>query len=148
MVPPVSSVPSQGRQLPCSPVPAWRALRTDEVIGFRAEGVANDEKDKCSLANLAVSRDTVKSVCPVTVILDSGSGISTMSESVATKLQAAVPDVQIVGLTDDQYVNMADGKLVLVKQKPCPVRRALHTMWGPMVMDRASYAVLPGRRTW
>ena len=44
-----------------------------------------------------------------------------MSESVAAKLQAAVPDVQIVGsMTDDQYVTMTDDKLVVVKQKSCP----------------------------
>ena len=50
-----------------------------------------------------------------------------MSESVAGKLQAAVADVQIVGpMIDDQYVKMADGKLVLVKQKSGHVRTALH----------------------
>ena len=94
-MPPVSSVPSQGRQ-PLeagAPVPAWRALQTNEVTGFRAEGVAVDEKEKCCLADLSVSGAAVKSVCPVTAVLDSGSGISTMSESVAAKLQAAVPAV-------------------------------------------------------
>ena len=86
--------------------------------------MAVDEKEKCCLADLYVPGAAVKSVCPVTAILDSGSGISTMSES-----GAAVPDVQIVGpMTDDQYVKMADGKLLLVKQKPCPVRAALHTI--------------------
>ena len=75
---------------------------------------------------------------PVTAILDSVYGISTMSVSVAAKLQAAVPDVQIVGL-------MTDGKLVLVKQNSCPVRAALHTMWGPVVIDPVSFAVLPGK---
>ena len=82
----------------------------------------------------------------MTAVLDSGSGISTMSESVAAKLQAAVPDVQIVGpMTDDQHVKMADGELVLVKKKSCPVRTALHTMWGPVVMDPVLYATLSGK---
>ena len=68
-------------------------------------------------------------MCPVTAVLDSRSGITTMSESVAAKLQAAVPNVQIVGpMIDDQHVKMADGKLVQVKQKSCPVRTALHTV--------------------
>ena len=59
-----------------------------------------------------------------------GIGISTTSESVAANSQAAVPDVQIVGpMTDNQYVEMATGKLVLVEQKSCPVRTALHTLW-------------------
>ena len=133
VVPPMSSVPSQGRQPPeaGARVPAWRALQTDEVTRFRAEGVADDEKGKCCLADLPVPGAAVKSVCPVTAILDSESGISVMSESVAAKLQAAVPDVQIVGpMTDDQYVKMIDGKLVLVRQKSCSMRTALYTQCG------------------
>ena len=47
-------------------------------------------------------------------------------------------------MTDDQHVKMADGKLVLVKQKSCPVETTLHTMCGPVVMDPVLYAVLPG----
>ena len=108
--------------------------------------MAVDEKEECCLADLSVPGAAVKSVCPVTAILDSVSGISTMSESVAAKLPAAVTDVQIVmSITDDQCVKMADGKLVLVKQKSCPVRTALNTMWVPVVMDSVSYAVLPGK---
>ena len=61
--------------------------------GCRIEGVAVDEKEKCCLADLSVPGAAVKLVCPVTAILDSASGISTMSESVAAKLQAAIPDV-------------------------------------------------------
>ena len=148
MVLPVSSVLSPRRQPPeaGAPVPAWRALQTKEVTGFRAERVAVDEKEKLCLADLSVPGAAVKSVCPVAAILDSGSDISTMSESVAAKLQVAVPDAQIVGpMTDDQYVKMADGKLILVKEKSCPVKTALHTMWGLVVMYPASYAVLPGK---
>ena len=76
MVPPVSSVPSQGRQPPGAgaPVPAWRALQTDEVTGFRAEGVASDEKEKCCLADLSIPGSSVKSVGPGTAILNSMSG--------------------------------------------------------------------------
>ena len=56
VVPPVPSVPSQGRQPPEAGAPdsAWRALQTDEVTVFRAEGVAFDEKEKCYLADLSV----------------------------------------------------------------------------------------------
>ena len=35
--------------------------------------------------------------------------------------------------------------MVLVKQKSCLVRTALHTTWGPVVMDPVSYAVFPGK---
>ena len=146
--PPVSSVPSQ-RRPPLkagAPAPAWRALQTNEVTRFRAEVVAVDEKEKCCLADLFVPGASVESVCPATAVLDSRSGISTMSESMVAKMQGAVPDVQIVGpMTDDQYVKMADGKLVLVNQTSCPVRTALHTIWGQVVMDPVSYDVLPGR---
>ena len=97
-------MPSQGRQ-PLeagAPVSAWGALQTNEVTGFGAEGVTVDVKKKCCSADLFVVRAAVKSVCPVTAILDSGFDISNMSESVAAKLQAATPDVQIVRpMTDD-----------------------------------------------
>ena len=46
-------------------------------------------------------------------------------------------------MTDDQYMKMADGKLVLVRQKSCLMRTALHTMRGSVVMDPVRYAVLP-----
>ena len=116
---------------------------------FRAEGVAVDEKEEFCLAGLSVPGAAVESVCPVTEILDLGSGISTISQSVAAKLQAAVTDVQIVGpMTNDQYLKMADGKLVVVKQKSCSPSAALHTMWGPVVTDPVSNAVLPARRMW
>ena len=42
VVPPVSSVPSQGRQ------PPEIGAQTDEVTGFEAEGVAVDEKSSDS----------------------------------------------------------------------------------------------------
>ena len=41
---------------------------------------------------------------------------------------------------------MADSKSVPGKQKSCPVRTALHTIRGPVVMDPVSYAVLPGKQ--
>ena len=48
-------------------------------------------------------------------------------------------------MTDDQYVKMADGCLLLVKKKSWPMRTDLHTIWGSVVMDPVSYAVLPGK---
>ena len=68
------------------------------------------------MADLSVPGAEITSACRMTAILDSGSGISTMSENVAAKLQATVSDVQIVGpMTNAQYAKMADGKLVIVK---------------------------------
>ena len=75
---------------------------------FRAEGVTVDEKNKSCLADLSIPGAAVKLVCPLTAILDSGSGISTISESIVTELQAAVLDIQIVEpMTDHQYVKKA-----------------------------------------
>ena len=48
-------------------------------------------------------------------------------------------------MTDDQYVKMVDGKLVLVKKKSRPVRTASDTMWAPVMMDLISFAVLPDK---
>ena len=61
VVPPVSSVPSQGQQPleAWAPVPAWYALQTIEVTGCRAKGVAVDVKEKCCLADLSVLRAAV-----------------------------------------------------------------------------------------
>ena len=47
-------------------------------------------------------------------------------------------------MTDDQYV-MADGKLVPIKQKSCPVKTALLTMRRLVVMDPVLYAILLGK---
>ena len=93
MVPPVLSVPSQGRQPPETevPVPAWCALQTDEDIGFWAKSAAVDEKEKCCLADLSVPGAVVKSVYPVIAILVSGSCISTMSESVPQNCRPPFP---------------------------------------------------------
>ena len=82
-------------------VSARRARPTDDVTGFRSEDMADDEKEECCLADLSVPMAAVKSVCSVTAILDSRSDISTISESVAAKMQAAVSDVQIVGPMTD-----------------------------------------------
>ena len=80
------------------------------------------EKEKCYLADLSIPDAAVKLVCPVTTILDSGSGISTMLEKLVAKLQAVGPAVQNVGpMTDDQYAKMTEGRLGLVKERLCPV---------------------------
>ena len=47
-------------------------------------------RSKC-LAELSVPGVVVKSVCPVTAILDSGSGITIMLESVAANWRLPVP---------------------------------------------------------
>ena len=60
-------------------------------------------------------------------ILDSGSGITTMSAGIAHKLQAAFPDVQVVGgMTRPGKLKVADGRVLEVQDKTCPARIALN----------------------
>ena len=109
--------------------------------------MAVDEKEKCCLADLSVPGAAIKSMCPVTALLESGLVSRTSWKVWQEKLQVTAPDVHIVGpMTDGRYVEMANDKLVVVKQKSCSVKTALHTIWGPVVMDPVgSYAVLPGK---
>ena len=51
-----------------------------------------------------------------------------MSADVAAKLQAMVPDVQVVQpMAGEHLVKLANGNVERVKQKTCLVRTALHT---------------------
>ena len=51
-------------------------------------------------------------------ILDSGSGITTMSVGIATKLQAAFPDVQVVGgMSHPGKLKVADDRVLVVQEK-------------------------------
>ena len=59
-------------------------------------------------------------------ILDTGSGLSTMSEGIARKLQEAYPGVQIVGgMQQGGKVKLAYGRVRDVTSKTCPVRIAV-----------------------
>ena len=41
-------------------------------------------------------------------------------------------------------LKVADGRVLVVQERTCPVRIALHTSWGLVTMDPFSFAVMPG----
>ena len=91
MVAPVSSVPCQGRQPPEVTGFQRCLVPYKRVTGFRTEGAAVHDKEKCCLADLSIPGAVVESACPVKAIVDSGSGILTISKSVAAKLRPLFP---------------------------------------------------------
>ena len=77
-------------------------------------------------------------------ILDWESGITTMSGGIANKLQAAFPDVQVVGgMSHPKKFKVADGRVLAIEKKNCPVRIALHTSRALVTLDTFSFAVVP-----
>lgn len=78
-------------------------------------------------------------------ILDSGAGLTTMSESVAARLQEKLSVVLIIsGMDESRQLTVADGHVLQVAQRTYPVPISLHTNWGPVVVDLFSFAVMPG----
>ena len=88
MKPPEPVVPTGGVQqnmsaetvpgLGSETAPAWRTLEAGEVPGFLLRGLVADNKNRWCLADLSVPSGGAKGVCPVTTIVDSGAGITTM----------------------------------------------------------------------
>ena len=115
------------------------------MSGFCAEGVAVDEREKWCQASLSVPEAAVIAAVDAVAILDSGSGITIMSAGIANKLQAEFPDVQVVGgMAHPGKFKVADGRVLVVQERRCPVRIALHTSWGLVTMELFSFAVMPG----
>ena len=108
-------------------------------------GIAVDDEEKWCRVSLSVPGAKNMTTVDAVVILDSGSGITTMSAAIANKLQAAFPDVPVVGsMTHAGRLKVADGRVMEVNRKTCPVRHALHTSWGLVQADPFSFAVMPG----
>ena len=70
-------------------VPAFHGVLPGSMSGFSAEGVAVDERERWCQASLSVPGATVMATVDAVAILDSGSGITTMSAGIANKFQAA-----------------------------------------------------------
>ena len=114
------------------------------MSGFSAGGVAVDEREKWCQVSLSVPGAAVMAAVDAVAILDSGSGITTMSAGVANKLQAAIPGVQVMGgMAHPGKLKVADGRVIVVQERTCPVWIALHTSWGLVTMDPCSFAVMP-----
>ena len=85
------------------------------MSGFSAEGVAVDECEKWCQASLSVPGAAVVAAVDAVAILHSGPGITTMPAGIANKLQAAFPDVQVVGgMAHPGKCKVADGRVLVV----------------------------------
>ena len=108
-----------------------------------AEGVAAAECEKWCQASFSVPGAADMIAVDAVAILDSASGITTMSVGIANKLQMAYPDVQVVGGHRTRG-KVADGRVLVVEKKTCPVRIALHTSSGLVTLDTFSFTVIQG----
>ena len=126
-------------------VPAYRGVKPGGMCAFEAEGVAVDAHEKWCRASLSVPGAADMVAVDAVAVLDSGSGLTTMSVGVARKLQEAYPAVRIVeGMHTPGKLKVADGRVREVTEKTIPVRIALHTSWGLVSLDPFSFAVMPG----
>ena len=83
---------------------------------FGAEGVAVDERKKWCQASLSVPEAADMTAVDAVAILDSGSGITTMSVRIANKLQAAFPDTRVVrGISYPGKLKVSDGRVLAVE---------------------------------
>ena len=125
--------------------PAFRGVLPGGMFGFSAEGVAVDEREKWCQVSLSVPGAADMTAVDAVAILDSGSGVTTMSAGIANKLQAAFPGVRVLGgMAHPEKLKMADGRVLVVQKRTCPVRIALHTSWGLVTMEPFSFAAKPG----
>ena len=68
-----------------------------------------------------------------------------MFVGITNKLQAAFPDVRVVGgMSHPGKLKVANKRMLAVEKKTCPVRIALHTSWSLVTLDPFSFAVMPG----
>lgn len=79
----------------------------------------------------------IMTVCPVTVILDTGSCLTTTSARVAGRS----PHRADGGLTASR---VADGGVHHVTENSCPMTVDFHTCWGAVTLEAFSFAVVPG----
>eukprot|EP00903_Cladosiphon_okamuranus_P006086 g5996.t1 len=122
-------------------VSSWRAV----APGGQPGDVEVDAADGTRLVDLSIPGAAHPTVCPVKAVLDSGAGLGTIPPSIARRMQDVFPDVAVVSdMTRAQPLRAVDGRELTVTEKTCPVRVALHTAWGPVVLDPQPLAVMPG----
>ena len=106
------------------------------MSGFVAENVAVDERQKCCQAILSVLGAAGMTAVDAVAILDSGSCITSMSVGIANKLQAAFPDVKVVGgMSQPGKLKVADGRVLKVETKHarCRSRCTPAGAWSPWI---------------
>ena len=81
----------------------------------------------------------------VGTILDSGAGISCVSEATVCALQKQLPGVDMVQPCDGEQhqVVLADGWAVRIKRQTCSLTATIMTPWAPVTI-RLALAVIPG----
>eukprot|EP00903_Cladosiphon_okamuranus_P017345 g15980.t1 len=137
--------PAGGASAAGAVVPSWGASAPGGTSAFVSQEVAVRAAARERLVDLSIPGAAKPAACPVKAVLDSGAGVSTIPPGIADKLQAMFPDVTVVGAMDrPQPLKVVDGREILVTKKTCPLRVALHTSWGPVVLAPEPLAVMPG----
>eukprot|EP00903_Cladosiphon_okamuranus_P012037 g11302.t1 len=130
---------------PVSVTSSWRSVAAEGASALLSDEVAVEPCEQSCLVDLSIPGVAHPTVCPVKAVLDSGAGISTLSTCHVRKLQDAFPDVRVVEpMGQGHMLRVIDGREVRVTEKTCPVRVALHTRWGPVVVSPQRFAVVPG----
>eukprot|EP00903_Cladosiphon_okamuranus_P015275 g14116.t1 len=137
--------PSGDAPAPVSVTSSWRSVAAEGASALLSDEVAVEPCEQSCLVDLSIPGAAHPTVCPVKAVLDSGAGISTLSTCHVRKLQEAFPDVRVVEpMGQEHMLRVIDGREVRVTEKTCPVRVALHTRWGPVVVSPQRFAVVPG----
>ena len=141
--PAASGAPSGGAT---SVSTAWRAVApaAGGQARPRLEGLHADDEERSCLIDISIPSASAPSVCPVEGVLDSGAGVTALSAGVLRKLEAAFPGVSLVENTAASYpVKTVTGTVEHITEKTRPLRVAMHTTWGTVVIV-LPFAIMPG----
>ena len=118
-------------------VPAFRGVLPGRMSGFVADDGGRRRVRKVCQASLSMPRADDMAAVDAVAILESGSGITTTSDGIANKLQAAFPDVQAVGgMSHPGKLKVADGRVLAVEKKHarCGPRCTPAGIWSPWIL--------------
>lgn len=126
-------------------VPSGRGAAQRVLPTTLSDAVEVEHHERGCLVDLSVPGAANPTVCPVKAAFASGAGLSTISSSIVPRLQAAFPEVCVVeAMCQEHTLRLVDGREVVVTAKTCPVRVAVHTGGGPVVLSPQRLAVMPG----
>ena len=98
---------------------------------------------RCS-SNVVVPGDIIDDSMTVGTVLDSGSGITCLSERLAQQMKQHFPGERLVHpCVKEMYVQLANGQKVVVRNQTRTLQVAIGTPWGPVVISTA-FTVIPG----
>lgn len=127
-------------------VVGWRALEAAGVKALEEDGIKVDPLSlQGCLIDVSIPGVVNQRVCSVKGVFDTGAGMNAVSEVVAATIQHKFPELQIIEeLSQPQRVRVVDGQDLVVTQRTCPLRIAIHTAFGPRVVSPERFVVLPG----